>query len=134
MKISSRGRYAVRVMTELAQNPNKLFSVAELSAVQNISTKYLEKIISLLTKANLIESTRGALGGYKLTKKPNEYSIAEILSSTKDLPELAPCLCKENSCPQKESCSSINCWEKLNLIILDYLKGVSLQNLIDKKI
>lgn len=132
MKISSKGRYAVRVMAELGKHPNQYMSIASLSEKQNISVKYLEKIASMLTKANLIESSRGADGGYALKKKPNEYSVAQILQATNDLPCLAPCLNNNSSCPMHNKCDSIGCWENLNAMIVDYLSKITLENLINK--
>lgn len=132
MKISSKGRYAVRVMAELAKHQGEFVSVAELSEKQNISTKYLEKIISMLNKAKLIESARGSTGGYKLKKLPSQYTVAGILKATNDLPCLAPCLSKGKNCPMQNKCDSIGCWEKLNLMIVDYLSGITLDDLLNK--
>lgn len=133
MKISSKGRYAVRVMAELGKNPESSMSVTELSQKQGITIKYLEKIISLLSKAKLIEGFRGSQGGYRLLRTPEKYSIAEILKATNDLPELAPCMSSNEKCPRLNMCDSIGCWEKLNSLITDYLNKVSLKDLIDKK-
>lgn len=132
MKISSKGRYAVRVMAELGKHPNQYVSVACLSEKQNITVKYLEKITSMLTKAKLIESSRGAEGGYKLKKQPKDYTIAQILQATNDLPCLAPCLSNGKDCPMSNKCDSIGCWEKLNAMIVDYLSKITLENLINK--
>lgn len=130
MKISSKGRYAVRIMAELAKRSDGFVSVAELSKVQGISVKYTEKIISMLLKANLILSVRGAAGGYRLLRAPEEYSVREILSVTDDLPRLAPCL-DRGGCERMGVCPSVGCWEKLNGMILDYLQNVKLSDLIN---
>lgn len=130
MKISSKGRYAVRIMAQLAKNPIEYISANELSIKQEISAKYLEQILKLLTKAKLVESLRGAQGGYKLTRKVEEYSIADILQVTDDLPKLAPCLVDNSYCSRSDNCDSIGCWEHLSLIIVNYLKGVSLADII----
>ena len=132
MKISSKGRYAVRVMAELARHENETLSVTYLSANQGITIKYLEKILALLTKAKLVESSRGAQGGYKLTKSPEKYSVADILKVTDDLPELAPCLCSDSRCPRADNCDSLVCWDKLSMLITDYLNSVSLKDLLNK--
>lgn len=134
MKISTKGRYAVRIMAELARHPHDNISVAELSEKQEISAKYIEKIISLLSKANLIISTRGAQGGYQLTKSPKKYTIAEILRTTDDLPKLVPCLNSESPCPRREFCDSVSCWDKLTKLITDYLSSITLADLINQKI
>ena len=133
MKISSKGRYAVRIMASLAKRPNEFVSVAELSENQNISVKYLEKIISMLIKAKLVESARGATGGYKLAVSASNCTVAQILQATGDLPCLAPCLKQGNSCPIKSRCDSVGCWEKLNLLIIQYLESITIQSLIDKQ-
>lgn len=133
MKISSKGRYAVRIMAELAKHPGEYLSVAYLSEKQNISTKYLEKIISMLNKANLIESSRGATGGNKLKQAPQNYTVAQILKATNDLPCIAPCLKDGKNCPMENVCDSIGCWEKLNKLISNYLNQITLENLINKK-
>lgn len=133
MKISSKGRYAVRVMAELAKNQDKLVSAIKLSENQGISIKYLEQILSILSKAKLIESVRGSLGGYRLTKKINDYSIADILIVTNDLPQIAPCLAKGKQCPRIDNCDSIGCWENLSALIVNYLKSISLSDITKKK-
>lgn len=129
MKISSRGRYAVRVMAELAKRKGEFVSALELSNAQGISVKYTEKIISALLKANLLESVRGATGGYRLTRAPEEYGVREILGVTDDLPRLAPCL--EKGCERRNACPSVGCWEKLGTLITDYLEGVRLSDLLN---
>ncbi len=132
MKISAKGRYAVETMVDIAKNGDNFSSVSEIAARQNISVKYLEQIISCLVKAKLVVSLRGANGGYILSKKPDQCSIAEILSATGDMPKLAPCLVSSSSCPKKNSCEAIGCWETLNSLIFNYLSNLTLQNLIDK--
>lgn len=131
MKISSKGRYAVRIMAELAKHEGELVSVTELSARQGITVKYTEKIISVLLKANLIESVRGAQGGYRLARAPEEYRIREILAATDDLPKLAPCLEAGKKCERAALCTSIGCWEKLDALITDYLQGIKLSDLLN---
>ena len=132
MKISSKGRHAVRIMSEIAKNDNTCVSVSEIAEKQNISIKYTEQIINKLVKNNLLLSFRGVQGGYKLTKKPSEYKISEILSVTGDTPQIAPCLQSDKHCPIIDSCDSIGCWETLNKIIFDYLSHISLQDVLDK--
>lgn len=133
MKISSKGRYAVRIMAELSRHSGELVSVAEMSQKQDITEKYLEKILSQLVKANLVESVRGANGGYKLKKEAKEYSVAEILRATGDLSPLAPCLKNGATCPRKAHCVSVGCWENLTALINNYLENVSLLDLIKKQ-
>ena len=130
MKISSMGRYAVRIMVDLVKHGDGFLSVSELSKTQEASAKYTEKIISMLLKANLILSVRGAQGGYRLVRAPEEYSVREILAVTGDLPKLAPCL--ENKCGLMNACPSLSCWEKLDGLITEYLQSVKLSDLISK--
>ena len=92
MKISTKGRYALRLMIDLAMHENEGYiSIKSISQRQGISEKYLEQIIKMLSKNSLVESTRGAQGGYKLTKKPSEYTVGEILRVTEG--SLAPVSC-----------------------------------------
>ena len=128
MKISSKGRYAVRIMAELGKNTDKVISASSLAESQEISMKYLEQILKILVAKNLVKASRGATGGYSLVKKPEEYSIADILAATGDLPQIAPCL-SERKCARESICSSVKCWEKLNKLILDYLKSITLRDL-----
>ncbi|MBQ7159447.1 MAG: Rrf2 family transcriptional regulator [Treponema sp.] len=133
MKISTRGRYALRFMIDLAQHDNGSYvALKDVSARQNISIKYLEQITSLLSKFGLLLSVRGPQGGYKLAKQAREYSIAEILRITEG--SLAPVSCLEtpvNTCPRKETCQTIRLWEGLDKAINDYLSSVTLQDLTD---
>ena len=99
MKISTKGRYALRVMVDLALNSNEKYVTSkEISMRQEISNKYLEQIIAMLNKAGYLETARGNTGGYKLAKKPNEYKIGDILKATEG--DLAPidCLTEEGKC------------------------------------
>ena len=134
MKLSSKGRYAVRIMAELAKANGECLSAAELGERQDISTKYLEKITCLLSKAGLINAVMGTHGGYKLSRTPDKYTLADILKVTDDLPRLAPCLCGEKDCSRAKTCLSISCWEKLDMVIVNFLKSVTLEDLLDKKI
>ena len=132
MKISSKGRYAVEVMVDIAKNSGNFTSVNEIASRQNISVKYLEQIINKLVKSKLLISSRGSNGGYILSRKPTDYSISEILSITGDMPKLAPCLSASTPCPKKDKCEAIGCWETLNGLIYNYLGNLTLQNLIDR--
>jgi len=131
MEITSKGRYAVRVMIELAQNEN-FISISEISKHQGISVKYLEKIISQLHKANLVTSTKGLNGGYKLNKKPSQISIKEILDATDNKIEVAPCL-ENKDCPRIQNCTTVDVWQNLNNLIIDYLQKTTLDTLINTK-
>ena len=132
MKISSKGRYAVRVLTCLAQKENEYVSLSAIAEKENITIKYLEQIIALLLKENLVVSLRGSYGGYKLSREPQAISIADVLAVTGDMPKLAPCQKSDSGCAKVQSCSAVGCWDKLAKIIYDYLQNVTLQDLIDK--
>lgn len=133
MKISTRGRYALRFMIDLAQHNNGDFTaLKDISERQNISVKYLEQITSLLSKFGLLQSVRGPQGGYKLSKKPADYTVGEILRITEG--NLAPVTCLEqpqNTCPRASNCPTLGIWEGLAKVVNDYLDGKTLQDLVD---
>ncbi len=132
MNITSKGRYALRIMLDLAQHPEDGFVSLKVTADrQNISLKYLESIISLLKKAGLVESTRGKEGGYRLTRQPQDYSVLDILNSIED--NLAPVSCIQDGtvlCEQATGCMTIPMWKELDGITNRYLASVTLQDLL----
>ena len=130
MKISSKGRYAVRVLVDIAIHKNDYVSISEISNRQNISVKYLERIMSILVKGKLVTSLMGQKGGYKLAKPANKCTIAEILELTGDSPDLAPC--QKTGCPNANKCPTIGYWETLQKLIFDNLCTITLQDLINK--
>ena len=133
MMISSKGRYALRVMTDLAEHADSGFvSVADISARQEISLKYLEAITALLNKAGLLDSLRGKSGGYKLHKKPEEYTLREILEVTEGglAPVNCACLTGDEECERSALCPTMPVWQRLDKIISDYLQSVTLKDLI----
>ena len=132
MKISTKGRYALRVMIDIATNSNgEYISVKDISTRQNISKKYLEQIMTMLSKANLIETTRGNVGGYRLTKTPEEYKIGDILRATEG--ELAPidCLVDEKFCNRKNECKTFAFLEGLDNVINQYIDSITLSDLLN---
>lgn len=133
MIISTRGRYALRVMIDLAgQDPNTYTPLKEIAARQEISEKYLENILKSLVTGGLIFGLRGKGGGYKLTKKPEDYTISSILRLTEG--SLAPVACLEENateCEREAVCPTRPLWKKLDTLIQDYLGSVSLKDLID---
>lgn len=130
MEITSKGRYALRVMLHFAKE-NKFVSLAEVAEHEDISIKYLEKIVSMLGKAGLVFSHRGVSGGYKLAKSPSEISVFDILLATDNETKLASCALGE-ACPRAQGCSTGGFWNALTLYINKYLKEVSLQDIFDK--
>ena len=136
MMISTKGRYALRVMIDLAQNGDENFvSLKDVAERQNISMKYLEMIVSMLNKGNMVRSQRGKTGGYKLAKTPSEYTVGEILKLTEGT--LAPVMCLEEGAEAGErakDCVTLPLWKELNHIIDKYLDSVTLDDVINKRI
>ena len=131
MKISTKGRYALRVMIDLAlHNNEKYISLKEISERQEISNKYLEQIIALLNKAGFLETARGNMGGYKLSKKPKEYIVGDILRATEG--DLAPiyCLTEDGECIRQKNCKTYSFWKGLDDVINKYIDSKTLEDLI----
>ena len=132
MNVTSKGRYALRVMLDLAQHPKDGYvSLKTVADRQGISMKYLEMIVGGLKKAELVDSTRGKEGGYKLKRSPADYKVGEILRSLED--NLAPVACiKDGSvhCEQASACMTIPMWKELDDITNAYLDGVTLEDLL----
>lgn len=132
MKISTRGRYAIDLMVDLALYDNgEPISIKDIAERAQISLKYLEKIVSLLQRAGFVKSVRGAQGGYRLTRKPEEYSVGAILRVTEG--ELAPVACVEedSGCAHKSTCSTVKIWQKLNVVINEVVDNISLADLVE---
>ena len=129
--ISSRGRYALRVLVDLArQDPESFIPLKDVSARQEISQKYAESIMAALSKGGLVEGIHGKGGGYRLSRRPEEYSLGEILRLTEG--SLAPVACLENgSAPCAHPCPSLPVWEKLEQLVTDYLNSVTLADIMD---
>lgn len=135
MNITSKGRYALRVMIDLAQHPDEGYiSLKTIADRQNVSMKYLEMIVGNLKKADIVESTRGKEGGYRLSRKPDEYSVGEILRCMED--SLAPVACiKEGSvdCDKAGGCLTLPMWRELDDLVNGYLDKITLDDLISGK-
>lgn len=133
MKISTKGRYALRLMLDLALNEKEEpIRVKEIAGRQEISDKYLEQIISVLTKAGYVKSLRGPQGGYRLVKTPGEYTVGSILRLTEGSLSPVACLDDEiNLCERKDVCMTLPLWEKLDEAIRGVIDHVTLQDLID---
>ncbi len=131
MKISTKGRYALRVMIDLAVNGNnKFISLNDIAKRQNISNKYLEQIIAILNKAGYLETARGITGGYKLRKDPKEYIVGDILRVTEGGLELVNCLTKEGACERRNKCKTYAFWKGLDDTINEYVNSKTLEDLI----
>ena len=135
MKISTKGRYAIRLMLELAMREKDGYvSIKSIASNQGISEKYLEQIIQLLSRNGLVESTRGAQGGYKLTRKPSEYTVGEILRVTEG--SLAPVSCLDddsNHCEHCDDCVTIEIWQNVLDAINEVVDGITLDYLVEKQ-
>ena len=135
MVISTRGRYALRLLLDLAEHADEGFvSLKDIAERQDISLKYVEQLMPQLIAAGMLDTARGKSGGYKLARKPDEYPLGEILRITEG--SLAPVKClstDENLCPRKEKCETLPVWTELDRIISDYLDGVTLKDVIEQK-
>ncbi|MBP1764215.1 MAG: transcriptional regulator, BadM/Rrf2 family [Firmicutes bacterium] len=135
MKISTKGRYALRVMIDLAQHTNgEYISLKDIAKRQEVSLKYLEMIMALLNNAGFVISARGKHGGYRLRKIPREYTVGSILKLAEG--SLAPvaCLdCEINSCTRATQCLTLPFWETLNTIVDEYIESVTLEDLIKQQ-
>ena len=129
MKFSTRDRYALRLMVELANRPNDLIPLKDISDKQRISLKYLEQIVTPLTKAGLVSSVRGAQGGYRLARPAGEITSGEILRAVEG--STAPVACDgiDNSCTRSDLCSTVKFWRGLDDVIEKYVDGVTLADL-----
>ena len=132
MNVTSKGRYALRIMIDLAQHRDEGYiSLKTISDRTQLSMKYLEMIVGNLKKAELVDSTRGKEGGYKLNKTPQEYSIGDILRCIED--NLAPVACikeGEIQCDRSGACLTVPMWKELDDITNAYLDTVSLEDLL----
>ena len=132
MLISTKGRYALRVMIDLAEHQKEGFIPLKVIAErQEISEKYLESIIKLLVRAKLLNGVRGKGGGYKLTKAPEQYTVGNILRLTED--SMAPVSCLEqgaDACPRIAECRTLPLWQGLSKVISDYLDNITVADLM----
>ena len=132
MIVSTKGRYALRVMIDLAeQHTQDRTPLKEIAERQEISQKYIEAIMTLLSKNGFVEAVHGKGGGYKLNKKPEEYKVGDILRLTEG--SLSPVACLEKGaeeCPRKASCRTLPLWTKLDELVENYLDSVTLADLM----
>ena len=133
MKISTKGRYAIRVILDLAEhNTGEYTPLDDIAKRQEISEKYLESIVSVLVKNDLLTALRGKGGGYKLVKEPDEYTVASILKVTEG--SFAPIACLEhqpNRCDRAGFCKTLKMWEGLQQLIEDYFENITILDLMD---
>lgn len=136
MQITTKGRYALRIMIDLALNSdNKYISLKTISDRQEISMKYLETIVSTLQKAGFVMSLRGKSGGYKLAKAASDYTVGSVLKLTEG--SLAPVSCleyKTTICSKSSQCLTLPMWQTLDTLVDDYLESVTIEDLVLKNI
>ena len=135
MKISTKGRYALRMLLDLAEQREKGFvALKEIAQRQNISKKYLEQIVPILNRAKVLKTNRGYQGGYQLAQSPDHYTVGMILRLTEG--SLAPVACVEQDpvdCPRSVDCPTLTLWKGLNKVINDYLDSITLQDILDQQ-
>ena len=129
MKFSTRDRYALRLMTELANRGDVLVPLKDISSAQQISLKYLEQIITPLARAGLVVSVRGAQGGYRLARPAEEITAGDILRAVEGELTAIPCLGAQADCPRRDQCQTLEFWCGLNDLINEYVDGITLARL-----
>ncbi len=135
MKISTKGRYALHVLLDLAvHSDDGYISLKDIAMRNDLSIKYLEMIVAILNKAGYVKSVRGKLGGYMLKKNPEDIFMADVLRCTEG--SLAPvaCLDTPGECNKEAHCKTLPLWKKLDSIIEDYLQSISLKDLMEQNI
>lgn len=135
MKISTKGRYALRMLLDLAEHQNGGYiALKDIAERQNISKKYLEQIIPIFNKSGTLRANRGSQGGYQLAKSPDKYTVGEILRLTEG--SLSPVSCAEEDpveCERSGECAMQPVWCGLNKVINEYLDGITLQDILDRQ-
>ncbi len=135
MKISTKGRYALRMMIDLAEHQGEGFvALKDIAARQDISKKYLEQIIPILNRSDFLQANRGSQGGYRLSKAPKDYTVKDVLELTEG--SLAPVACLDTTpvgCERSESCVTLPLWKGLAEVIEKFLDSVTLQDLLERQ-
>ena len=133
MKISTKGRYALRMLLYLAENLGKGFiPLKDIAEKQSISKKYLEQIVGVLNQSDILRTNRGYQGGYMLAQSPDKYTVGQILRLTEG--NLTPVSCLEttpNFCDRSNDCKTLPVWQGLDKIVNEYLDGITLQDIIE---
>lgn len=135
MKISTKGRYALRMLLDLAEHKELGYiALKDIAKRQQISKKYLEQIVPILNKTDFLQTNRGFQGGYKLAKAPDQYTVGDILRITEG--SLAPVACLDqepNQCERSSECATLSVWQGLYRVMNEYLDGITLQDLMDQQ-
>lgn len=134
MKLSTRGRYSIRIMLELAKNfykeENRVMELGKIAKAQNLSLKYIEHIISDLRKQGLVSSVRGVAGGYKLAKSPDKITLYDILQASENIGTIVKCVHKKSTCSFIRLCGACDVWEGVQKVIVDHLKTKRLTDIV----
>lgn len=134
MKVSTKGRYAMRLLVDLARNEGDgVIALKDIAARQDVSKKYLEQIVRNLTRAGILSTTRGFLGGYRLAMKPADITLGAVLHATETEMSVVDCLKPGLTCTRHENCATYDVWKGLNEVIENYLNSVTLQMVLDKQ-
>ena len=132
MRISTKGRYAVDIMLDMATNSTgEYITLKTIAERQDLSWKYLEHIVAVLNRAGYVKSIRGSQGGYKLSKSPREYTIGMILRLMEGSLSPVVCLDEENDCPKQNQCVTIKAWKKLDDAINEVVDSITLADLVE---
>ena len=133
MKISTKGRYAIRLLVDLGEHVGgDYIALKDIAERQNISKKYLEQIVPVLNSAGFLSTNRGNHGGYKLAESPARIKVGDVLRGTEG--SLAPVACLDDNsyCDRKEYCQTLFIWEGLYKVVTEYLDGITIQDIIDR--
>jgi Rrf2 family protein len=135
MKISTKGRYALRMMIDLAEHKDEGYiSLKDISERQEISKKYLEQIIAIVNRPGILRANRGSQGGYKLAKAPDKYTVGEILRLTEGTLSPVDCVDQDpNECPRSADCPTMPIWTHLSEIVNEYLDSITLQDILEQQ-
>lgn len=135
MKISTKGRYALRMLIDLAEHENcGYIALKDIAQRQNISKKYLEQIIPVFNKSDILRANRGSQGGYMLARSPEKYTVGEILRLTEG--SLSPVACLDRDpieCERSGECATLPIWQGLYRVINEYLDNITLQDILDQQ-
>ena len=135
MKISTKGRYALRMLIDLAEHEGDGFiALKDIAERQSISKKYLEQIVPILSRSGILRTNRGSQGGYALAKEPEHVTVGEILRLTEG--SRSPVVCLDGDpawCPRSADCPTLPVWQGLNRVINEYLDGITLRSILDSQ-
>lgn len=135
MKISTKGRYALRMMLDLAEHSQEGYiALKDVAERQELSKKYLEQIVPILNRTDILQTNRGYQGGYRLARPASDYTVGEILRITEGSLSPVPCLdvCP-NPCKRSSDCPTLPVWEGLGKVIDEYLDSITLQDILDAR-